>query len=89
MRPFNHRLPKSRKECIKLITSLGFVEKKRIGTGKHPKYVSPSRTYIGMDRKPFILIPNKFFQPFDEQLCKKLLCFGISKEEIKHACRKL
>ncbi len=86
----NHKIPNSTKECIRLLESLGFVQKTRIGKGKHQyKYIHPFRKNICPNERPFIIIPTKFYKILAQEIYKKLLCFEFSKKEIKEACLSL
>jgi len=90
MKQFNHKLPNSTKECIRLLEYLGFERVKRIGIGGHQyKYINPNRKYIGDDNHPFVIVPHRYFNLLGVKLCKKLVCFGYSKEEIREGCERL
>ncbi|MFA7628519.1 MAG: hypothetical protein WCY37_03910 [Candidatus Dojkabacteria bacterium] len=73
-----------------MLERLGFEKCRRVGAGGHQyKYKHPLNRNSCPDRPPFIIVPTKFYKPYQTDILEALICFGFSRDEIKDACRKI
>lgn len=79
--------PRSNKEIVSLLKSLGFKKKLGIGRSKHPqKYYHPTRRNKDLNDKPFILVTHEYFDANGQRIMKKLRNWGFTKKEIEDKC---
>ncbi|MBU1323498.1 type II toxin-antitoxin system HicA family toxin [Patescibacteria group bacterium] len=77
--------PTKPKEIAKLLLKLGFLQKRRVGKGKHPKYYHPTkRTQSG--QRPFITIPSKIHKDLALDMMGQIKKFGFSEQQIRGKC---
>ena len=82
--------PRSNKECVALLKTLGFKKKRGIGNSKHPeKYIHKSRRSRCPNDKPFILVTHNYFDELGKKMMKKIECWGFTKREIIDAYNSL
>ena len=80
--------PRSSTDCVRLLTTLGFVKKFGIGRGKHPeKYYHPKRKNIVPGDRPFIIIPHEYFDELGMKVMKKLQNWEYTKQEVESALK--
>ena len=84
-----HYPPTKARELEKCLDKLGFIENRRVGTGKHvATYSHPSKSPDNSQR-PYITIPHKIDDPnFGKALVKQIMAFGFSENEVMAACDK-
>jgi len=77
--------PSTHKHILRLLEKLGFVRARRVGKGKHIKFVHPSRFSLSGQR-PFITVPTTIHPIMAKVIVKEIMRFGFSEKEIREKC---